>query len=294
MSLLIQEIKKAQKNKTAIGHFNISNLEMFKGVFAAAQEHSQEEKTPIIIGLSESERKYIGTEQTVAFVHNLRAETNYPIFINADHCKTYESAEEAAQAGFDSVVIDNSKLSLSENIEATKRTVSILKGIRFDILTEGEIGFIGGSSKLLDQIPSEVGVTEDTITKIEDAKKFVEETGVDMLSPSVGNIHGVLKNLLNPSLHIGKIKAIADAVNVPLVLHGGSGVAKEDIIGAVKSGISVVHFSTNLRIAFRKGLIDLVENYFPDNPNEVAPYKYMTVTIKAVQEVVARKLDLLD
>ena len=115
-----------------------------------------------------------------------------------------------------------------------------------------------------------------------------------MLSPSVGNIHGVLKNLLNPSLHIGKIKAIADAVNVPLVLHGGSGVAKEDIIGAVKSGISVVHFSTNLRIAFRKGLIDLVENYFPDNPNEVAPYKYMTVTIKAVQEVVARKLDLLD
>lgn len=296
MPSLIKEIKKAQENKTAIGHFNISNLEMFKGVFNAAQEYSRlkNNKTPIIIGLSEKERKYIGTEQTVAFIKNLREKTNYPIFVNADHCKTYESAEEATRAGFDSVVVDNSKLSFSENIEATKRTVSILKGIKSDILTEGEIGFIGESSKLLDQISPEIGIDENTITKVTDAEKFVNETGVDMLSPAVGNIHGILKNLLNPSLHTKRISEIANTVSVPLVLHGGSGVAKEEIIEAVKSGISIVHFSTNLRLAFRKGLIDLVENYFPDYPNEVAPYKYMEIAIKSVQEVVTRKLELLN
>ncbi|MBU1046851.1 ketose-bisphosphate aldolase [Patescibacteria group bacterium] len=294
MSLLIKEIEKAQNNKTAIGHFNISNLEMFKGVLAGAMNLSPEGKTPVIIGLSESERKYIGTEETVGFVQKLRTETNYPVFINADHCKTYESAEEAVQAGFDSVVIDNSKLSLNENIEATKRTTAILKGIKFDILVEGEMGFIGGSSKLLDQIPSEVQVTEDTITKALDAKRFAEETGIDMLSPAVGNLHGVLKNFLNPRLNMERIKEIAEAVNIPLVLHGGSGVAKEDIQEAVKSGMSVVHFSTDLRVAFRKGLIELVEDYFPNNPNEVAPYKYLTIAVKAVEEVVTQKLELLN
>ena len=293
MSSLIKKIREAQKNKSAIGHFNISNLEMFKGILIAAQSTNKEKKTPIIIGLSENERKYIGMKQTVAFIQNLRAETNYPVFINADHCKTYESAEEAAQAGFDSIVIDNSKMSLKENIEATKRTTSILKGIKPDILIEGEMGFIGGSSKLLDKIPTGVEVTEENITKVENAKKFVGETGIDMLSPAVGNLHGVLKNFLNPSLHTDRIKEIAEAVKIPLVLHGGSGTAKEDIIKAVKSGISVIHFSTDLRVAFRKGLIDLVEDYFTNHPNEVAPYKYMPITIKAVQEVVSQKLELL-
>ncbi|MBU4536589.1 ketose-bisphosphate aldolase [Patescibacteria group bacterium] len=294
MSLLIKKIEEAQNNKTAIGHFNISNLEMFKGVLAAAMNLSQDKKTPIIIGLSESERKYVGTEETVSFVQKIRTEKNYPVFINADHCKTYESAEEAVQAGFDSVVIDNSHLSFEENIEATKRTTSILKGIKFDILVEGEMGFIGSSSKLLDQIPDEVQVTEETITKTLNAKRFAEETGVDMLSPAVGNLHGVLKNFLNPRLNMERIKEIAEIVKIPLVLHGGSGVAQEDIREAVKSGMSVVHFSTDIRVAFRKGLIELVENYFPNNPNEVAPYKYLPITIKAIEEIVTQKLDLLN
>ncbi len=294
MPTLKDEIKKAIKNNYAIGHFNSSNLEMFKGILRAAQELSDENNlTPVIIGVSESERKYIGAEQTVAFVKTFREENNYPIFINADHCKTYESAEEAVRVGFDSIVVDNSQMSLKENIEATKRTTSILKGINPDIIIEGEMGFIGASSKLLDEIPKEAEVTEDVITKVEDAIKFVKETGVDLLSPSVGNLHGVLKNFSNPSLYIERIREIAKAVEIPLVLHGGSGIAKEEIKEAVQAGISEVHFSTDLRIAYKEGLKNLVENYFPNHPNEVAPYRYMETVIKLVQDVVAEKINLL-
>lgn len=289
------EIEKATKNKTAIGHFNISNLEMFKGILEAAKELSDgEDLIPIIVGVSENERKYIGIEQTVAFIKSYREENNYPVFVNADHCKSYESAEEAVRAGFDSLVVDNSKMSLDENIEATKRTTTILKGINPDVIVEGEMGFIGSSSKLLDEIPEEAEITEDVITKVEDALRFVKETKVDLLSPSVGNLHGVLKNFSNPSLYIKRIKEISDAVDVPLVLHGGSGVAKEEIRESVKAGISMVHFSTDLRVAYRDGLKDLAENYFATNPNDVAPYKYMQSVIKSVQNVVVEKINLLN
>ncbi len=294
MLTLKTEIKKAITNNYAIGHFNVSNLEMFKGVLKAAKELSTENNLiPIILGVSESERKYIGTEQLVAFVKTFREENNYPIFINADHCKTYESAEEAVRAGFDSIVIDNSKMSLEDNIKATKRTASILKGIDPNIIIEGEMGFIGNSSKLLDDIPEGAEVTEDLITKPDDALKFVQETKVDLLSPSVGNLHGVLKNFSNPSLNIKRIKEIVNIVKIPLVLHGGSGVAKEDIKDSVQAGISMIHFSTDLRLAYKEGLKELVEEYFPDNPNELAPYRYLQTVIKSVQGVVAEKINLL-
>ncbi|MFH1402490.1 MAG: class II fructose-bisphosphate aldolase [Patescibacteria group bacterium] len=293
---LKQEIQKFKENKIAIGHFNISNFEMLKGVFSAVQDLSKNTGTqvPVIIGLSENERKYLGAEQIIAFILNLREKTDYPIFINADHCHSYESAEDAMKAGVDAVVLDNSKFSLSENIEMTKKTVAKLKEIYPDILIEGEIGFIGGSSKLLDEIPSGAEVTADQITKVEEAVKFVKETNIDLLAPAVGNIHGVLKNFLNPSLHIQRIKEIADSVTIPLVLHGGSGIAKEEVKDAVKAGVVIVHFSTDLRVAYRAGLQELFENYFPNHPNEVAPYKYMQLVAISVQKAVSQRLKLLN
>ncbi|MCK5286119.1 MAG: class II fructose-bisphosphate aldolase [Candidatus Pacebacteria bacterium] len=293
MFSLAEEIKKAQENNTAIGHFNISNLEMLKGVILATQELSIDEKVPVIIGLSENERKYIGDNQIMAFIKSLREETNHPIFINADHCKSYESAEKAVHAGYDSIVVDNSKLPFLENIKATKKTTSILKNINPEIIIEGELGFIGESSTLLDKIPSEVEITEESITKVIDAKKFVDETEVDMISPAVGNMHGILKNFLNPNLHIKRIKEISEEVKIPLVLHGGSGTATEEISEAIKSGIAIIHFSTDLRIAFKNGLTDLVENYFPNNPNEITPYRYMIIPTDEVKKVVIERLKLL-
>lgn len=291
---MLNLIKEAKREKRAIGHFNISNLEMLKGILEAGKTLSQEDnKIPLIIGLSEKERKYFGENEFVAFIKSIREKNNYPIFTSADHCKTYESAEKAVQAGFDALVIDNSKMSFGDNIEATKRTCSILKSINPEVLLEGEMGFIGASSKLLDQIPEEVEISEETITKAENAKKFVQETGVDLLSPAVGNLHGVLKNFLNPSLYIKRIEEIEKEAGVPLVLHGGSGVASEDIRDAIKAGISIIHFSTDLRLAYRNALIDLTGNYFLDHPNELAPYKYMETVITEIKKVVSEKINLM-
>ncbi|MCK4386528.1 MAG: class II fructose-bisphosphate aldolase [Candidatus Pacebacteria bacterium] len=294
MQTLKQTIQQAQENKTALGHFNIANLEMLKGVFLAVQEKSKSTgaSIPVIIGLSESERKYIGAKQAVAFIKNLRTETDYPIFINADHCHSHASALEAAEAGFDALVIDNSKFSLAENIAATKKTVSQIKENYPDILTEGEIGFIGGSSKLLDEIPANAKITDEQMTTPEEAAKFVRETGVDLLAPAVGNLHGVLKSSPNPCLNISRIKELAAVVATPLVLHGGSGISDDDIKEAVAAGMAVVHISTDLRVAYRSALQELSGNFFQNNPDEFAPYKIMEPVITAVQKAVAKKLNL--
>ncbi|MCK5021807.1 MAG: class II fructose-bisphosphate aldolase [Candidatus Pacebacteria bacterium] len=292
--MLLREIQEAKKNKRAIGHFNVSNLEMFKAILLAANELSEKngKPIPIILGFSENERKYIGTEQAIAFAQNFKAETNYPIFTSADHCHSQESAEDAARAGFDAVVIDNSRLPLLENIEFTKKTVLALKKIRFDIVTEGEIGFIGASSKILKEIPEGISVNKEQFTTVEDAQKFVMETGVDLFSPAVGNIHGVLKDSSNPALDIEKIKQIAQSMKNPLVLHGASGVSDEDIKKSIEAGISVIHISTELRMAFKNGIESLVTNYFPNHPEEIAPYKIMEPVISSVKEVVVKKLRL--
>lgn len=296
MQSLKQAIQTAVQNKTALGHFNIANLEMFKAVFLAVQEKSKSTGAPlpVFIGLSEGERKYIGAKQAVTFIKNLRAESDYPIFINADHCHSHASALEAAEAGFDSLVIDNSKFSLAENIAATKKTVSQIKENYPDILTEGEIGFIGGSSKLLDEMPADAETANEQITTSEEAVKFVRETGVDLLAPAVGNLHGVLKTLPNPQLNISRIKELAAAVATPLVLHGGSGISDGDIKEAVAAGMAIVHISTDLRLAYRSALQELSGGFFQNNPNEFAPYKIMEPVITAVQKAVAKKLNLFD
>ena len=294
MQTLKQSIQRAQENKIAIGHFNISNLEMFKGILSAVQEKTKTTgaPTPVIIGLSESERKYIGAKQAVAFVKSVRAETGQPVFINADHCYNCDSALEAAEAGFDAIVIDNSTLSLSDNIKETAATVAQIKTVYPDIVTEAEIGFIGPSSQLLNEIPADAEITDEQMTTPEDATTFVKETGVDLCAPAVGNIHGVLKNHSNPNLNIKKIKSIAEATGIPLVLHGGSGVSDNDIQEAITAGIAIVHISTELRLAYRRALQELSRDFFSNHPDEIKPSKIMASVIIAVQEVVAKKLNL--
>ena len=217
MKTLKQIIKEADEQKIAIGHFNISNIEGLWGIFNGAKELN----VPVIIGASEGERKFFGTRQVVAVVKSLREEFDYPIYCNADHCHSFESFKEAVDAGFDAVIYDGAKLSLDENIKETKRCVEYARSINPEIVVEGETGYIGDSSKLLDEIPDGVALNE-SMTKSEDAKRFVAETGVDLFSPAVGNIHGMLKGMNNPRLDIERIKQIRESVGVPLVLHGGS------------------------------------------------------------------------
>jgi fructose-bisphosphate aldolase class II len=282
MMTLREAVLQAQKNKVAIGHFNISNIEGFWGVFNAAKALN----LPVIIGVSEGERDFIGVKQVAALVKSLREEFQYPIYLNADHTYSFEKVKDAIDAGFDSVIFDGAKLSFEENVKMAKQCVEYARGVGRDVLVEGELGYIGTSSKILDGIPEGVLLSEESLTNPEKAKEFVAETGVDMLAPAVGNFHGMLRGGVDPKLNIERVREISSATSVPLVLHGGSGNSEEDFKGAIANGIAIVHINTEIRVAYKQGLqIGLSEN-----PDEVAPYKFLKPSVKAVQDVVTSKL----
>lgn len=285
MKTLREYIKEADEKGIAIGHFNISNLEAFHGIYNAAKKLD----LPIIIGVTENEENFIGIEEVVALVRAVRERDNYPIFLNGDHHFSFETVKRAIDAGYDAVIIDLVKLPLEENIAITKKCVDyareVTKNTGRDVMIEAELGFIGQSSKVLESLPD--GVNEDTMTTPEDAKYFVEQTGVDMLAPSVGNVHGMVKSG-NPRLHPERVKAIREATGVPLVLHGGSGSMDEDFIECIKAGVDIVHINTEIRVAFKEAL----KQSLIDNADEIAPYKYLPPAVEAVEKVVEARLKL--
>ncbi len=284
MKTLKEYILEADKKGIAIGHFNISNLETLKGIFEAAKKLD----VPVIIGTAEGERSFIGPRQAVALVRSLRAEYDYPVFLNADHTYSWDKVKEAIDAGYDAVIFDATNLSFEENIKITKQCVAYAKSVNPDIVVEAELGFIGSASKVLDEIPAGVKITEEFLTKAAEAKKFVAETGVDLLAPAVGNIHGMLKGGKDPALNIGRIKELKAAAGIPLVLHGASGNSAADIKAAVQAGMAIVHINTEIRVAYRQALVKSLQ----DNPDEIAPYKYLKDVVLAVEKVVEEKLKL--
>ncbi len=275
-------IEEAHKNKVAIGHFNISNLETLKGIVEAAKELN----VPVIIGVSEGERDFIGIPQVVALVKSYK-DQGLPVFLNADHTYSFERVKEVVDEGFDSVIFDGAKLPLDENIKITKRCVEYAKSVNPNIFVEGELGYIGTSSKLLDAIPEGASVGDKMLTTAEDAKKFVMETGVDFFAPAVGNIHGMLKFAPEPKLNIQRVKEISDAVKIPLVLHGGSGNSKEDFQNAILNGVSVVHINTEIRVAYKEALKKSL-----NESDEVAGYKLAENAVLAVKNLVKEKLQI--
>lgn len=283
-------IKQAQFQKVAVGHFNVSDIAALNGIFSSALFL----KVPVIIGVSEGEREFIGVRQAAALVRSLRTEYNYPIFINADHTHSLEKIKETVEAGFDAVLFDAGQKSLDENIALTKEVVEYVKKYNetygTDVLVEGELGYIGSGSVILDRIPEGVSIKKEDLTKPDDATRFVKETGVDLLAPAVGNIHGMFADVPDPNLDIDKIVEIKDAAQIPLVLHGASGNTDEDIKNAIASGISVVHISTELRVAWKRGL-DLA---LLSHPKEIAPYKLFSEIVHEVSKVVTEKLKLFN
>ncbi len=286
MKTLKEIIIEAEEKKVAIGHFNISNLETLRGIFNAARTL----ELPVIIGTSEGERKFVGVKQVVALVRSLREEHDYPIFLNADHTYSFDGVKEAVDAGYDAVIFDGTKLPIKENTKIMKQCVEYAKSVNPDILVEGEIGYIGSSSKLLDEVPEGVSIAEETLTKPEELKHFVKDTGVDLVAPAVGNLHGMLKSGRNPALDIKRIEELREAGGVPMVLHGGSGITDEDFVKAIKAGISIVHINTEIRIAYKKALQIALQ----ENSDEIAPYKYMKEVAHAVEDVVEKRLKLFN
>jgi fructose-bisphosphate aldolase class II len=279
-------LEQSQKNGVAIGHFNIADLIALKAVFASAQELN----VPVMVGVSEGEREFIGVRQVTALVRSLREEFGLPIFLNADHTHSLAKALEAARVGFDAIVFDASALPFEENVRQTKEAVEALKTINPAILVEGEIGDIGTGSQIHEEAPD---LSKFLTTPVE-AKHFVESTGIDILAPAVGNMHGMLKSMVQGQtrkhLDIARIAEIKRATQVPLTLHGGSGTDDEDLRKAITAGINIVHINTELRVAWRHGL----EEALAQKPQEIVPYKILPIVVDSVEQVVLSRLRLFN
>ncbi|MEK7635067.1 MAG: class II fructose-bisphosphate aldolase [Patescibacteria group bacterium] len=283
MKSLREYIAEAEEKKVAIGHFNISDSVGFWAVVNAAKKLN----LPIIIGVSEGERDFLGVKQVRALVNTLKDEM--PIFLNADHTYSVERVKEVVDVGFDAVIIDGAEKSFEENLKMTKESVDYVKSIGKNVLVEAELGFIGKSSTVWDEVPSGA---DAVMTKPEEAKEFVEATGIDLFAPAVGNIHGMAKNLnINfEKLDIERIKAVREAAGVPLVLHGGSGITDPEFKAAISAGISVIHINTEIRLAYRQNL----QKSLCENLDEMAPYKFLRSGRDGMQAVIEKRLALFN
>jgi ketose-bisphosphate aldolase len=284
MQTLRKILEQAEANGVAIGHFNISDLVTLKAVFEAARDLN----VPVVVGASEGERQFMGVRQVSALVKSLREDYNFPIFLNADHTHSLPSAIEAAKAGFDWIVFDLSALPFDENIRQTKAAVEELKGLRPDILIEGEIGDIGSGSEIHDAAPD----LRKGLTTPAEAKRFVEETRIDTLAPAVGNMHGMLKSMVagdtRKRLDIERIRAIKAEARIFMTLHGASGTDDNDLREAIAAGMTVVHINTEVRLAWRRGL----DAALAKQPDEIVPYKLLPQVVDSVKQVVAARLAL--
>jgi ketose-bisphosphate aldolase len=286
MPSLRKLLQGAQEKGVAIGHFNVSDLVLLKAVFAAARELS----VPVLVGLSEGEREFVGVRQIAAFVRSLRDEFEFPIFLNADHTHSLAKGVEAAKAGFDSIVFDRSALPFEENVRQTKQAVEALKAINPAMLVEGEIGDIGTGSEIHESSPD----LSKGLSTPEEARQFVSNTGIDILAPAVGNMHGMLKSMVTGKakkhLDIKRIADIKRAAQVFLTLHGGSGTNDGDLREAIAAGINIVHINTEVRVAWRSGL----EQGLAKNAEEVVPYKILPSAVDSVRQVVSARLRLFN
>lgn len=286
MKTLKEYLEISQKSQKAIAHFNVANSDMLLAVFEAAQEASKEagEKIPVILGVSEGERDAFGSTQFVDYVTSLKNEHDYPLFTNADHTYSVQGCTDAIDAGYDMVIYDDAKGSYEENLKKTRQVVAYKNEVNPDCVVEAELGFIGGGSNIKDALPE--GVSKETMTKPEEAKAFVAATGVDALAPSVGNVHGMIKSG-NPALDPQRVEELFAATKIPLVLHGGSGSSDEDFIAVIKKGVAAIHISTELRLAYRKGLDEALSE-----SSEIAPYKYIQKAKDNVREISKQRIKL--
>lgn len=275
-------LKRTIEEKWALGHFNFSENEALRAIVESAALL----KTPIFVGTSEGERKHIGLKQAVSLVKAFREEFGIPIYLNADHHKSFESVKNAVDTGYDAILADFSALPFEENIKLTKQSVEYAKSKNSDIIVEGELGYVRGESKIQKEI---IEIRSEDLTKPEEAAQFVKVTGVDMLALAVGNIHGIVTNS-KESIDISRISDIKEAVgeNIFLVLHGASGLSKADLKNSINAGVSMIHINTEIRIAFTEALRKSVL----EMPSETTPYKILTPSVETMKSVIKEKLKI--
>lgn len=246
----------AQKGGYAVGAFNVENMEMVQAVVAAAEEL----RSPVIMQTTPSTVKYANLNYFYENVKVAAQESSVPVVIHLDHGNSFELAMQAYRTGYTSIMIDGSHEGFEDNIALTSAVVKACHPGEVPI--EAELGKVGGKEDDLD------GGEGDPYTNPQEAAEFVERTGIDSLAVAIGTAHGVYKGV--PKLDFSRLSEIRKAVSIPLVLHGTSGVPDEDVAECIKRGICKVNYATDLRIAFTKGINQVLK----ENPDTIDPKKY--------------------
>jgi fructose-bisphosphate aldolase class II len=276
---LNEYLKEARTNGYAIGHFNFATEDVLKGIAEACRDAGA---PAVMVGTSEGEAGFVGLKEAAALVKAMRDDFNYPIFLNADHYKSFDKCKEAIDAGYDSIIIDASKLPNEENIALTKQVVDYARSVNPDISVEGELGYLRGSS----EVQTKIEISAADYSKPDEVADFVSRTGVDRMAIVFGNIHGIVTDQ-EEKLDIEHFSRIVAAEARPYyVLHGASGLKDEDVAASIKAGITNVHFNTELRVAYRNA----IDKVFHEKPNETTPYKYLGPAVDEVKKLVAQKI----
>lgn len=265
---------KAQAEGYAIGAFNVENMEMVQAVIAAAEELN----SPVIMQTTPSTLKYAGPEYFYANVAAAAQNAKVPVVMHLDHGNSFELAMKCFRTGYTSIMIDGSHSVFEENIEITKKVVEACHA--GNVPVEAELGKVGGKEDDLDG-------GNGGYTVPEEAKEFVERTGVDTLAVAIGTAHGVYKQ--TPKLDVDVLSKIRELVDIPLVLHGTSGVPDDQVKECIKRGICKVNYATDLRIAFTKG----VKAYMEKDPDAFDPKKYNAAGREMVKQYVMDKMNVV-
>ncbi len=274
-------LKQARENYYAIGHFNFSTEDVLKAIVTGAKEAGA---PCVMVGTSEGEAEFVGLKEAVALVRAVADDIQFPVFLNADHFKSFEKCKAAIDAGYDSVIADGSKLSNPENIDFAKQVVEYAHSINPSISVEGELGYLKGSS----EVQTKVEISVADYSKPEEVVDFVSRTGVDRMAVVFGNIHGIVSDE-EEKLVIEHFSKIVSATPDPYyVLHGASGLKDEDIKAAIQARIANVHFNTELRVAYH----DKLKEEMTTMPNETTPYKYLGPAAEEVKKLVVAKTKL--
>lgn len=268
-----QILQHADENGYAVGAFNVNNMEIIQAIAAAADEL----RAPIILQASQGAIKYAGIEYITALVKTTAEKIDVPITLHLDHGTDFNEIIQCIRNGFTSVMIDASKYDLEENIRRTKEIVRIAHSVGVSI--EAELGKIGGTEDQVVVSDAEVAYTDP-----EEARIFVEETGVDSLAVAVGTAHGVYKG--EPKVDFDRIREIDSVVSVPLVLHGSSGVPYSTLEKAISLGIRKVNIDTDIRASFARAVGDFIR----ENPDEIDPRKILKPARSAMSETVKEKI----
>ncbi|HUC91895.1 MAG TPA: class II fructose-bisphosphate aldolase [Paenibacillus sp.] len=266
---------KARKQGYGIVAFNVHTLEMLQAVVEAAEES----RSPLILQTTVGTVKHLGIDYIVGAAQAAAKQATVPIALHLDHCQDFELILQCIRAGYTSVMIDQSMHPFERNVEMTRKVVEVARALNVNV--EAELGKVGGVE---DDIRVEDGM--ETLADPEECRRFVELTGVPTLAPAIGTAHGIYKG--EPNIDFARIGEIAGKVDVPLVLHGGSGIPEAQVKRCVSLGMAKMNVATELKNAFSLSLQDS----FSANPDDLDPRSYMTAAKKVVKRMALEKMRL--